>query len=93
MGYPVVLKPAVGSWGRLLSKINDRDAAETVLETQDRTRQLSPLHLLHPEIHRQEGPRHSGIRGGGDECIAAIYRSSDHGITNTARGAIASTAR
>ena len=26
MGYPVVLKPAVGSWGRLLSKINDRDA-------------------------------------------------------------------
>ena len=32
LGYPVVLKPAVGSWGRLLSKINDRDAAETVLE-------------------------------------------------------------
>ncbi|MEJ2178399.1 MAG: ATP-grasp domain-containing protein, partial [Gammaproteobacteria bacterium] len=32
IGYPVVLKPAVGSWGRLLSKINDRDAAETVLE-------------------------------------------------------------
>ena len=32
MGYPVVLKPAVGSWGRLLSKINDREAAEAVLE-------------------------------------------------------------
>ncbi|GAG37737.1 unnamed protein product, partial [marine sediment metagenome] len=32
IGYPVVLKPAVGSWGRLISKINDRDAAETVLE-------------------------------------------------------------
>ena len=32
MGYPVVLKPAVGSWGRLLSKINDRDAAEAILE-------------------------------------------------------------
>ncbi len=31
MGYPVVLKPGVGSWGRL-SKINDREAAETVLE-------------------------------------------------------------
>src|SRR3977135_3384334 len=27
MGYPVVLKPMVGSWGRLLAKINDRDAA------------------------------------------------------------------
>ncbi|MEJ5200181.1 MAG: RimK family alpha-L-glutamate ligase, partial [Anaerolineae bacterium] len=34
-GYPVVLKPVVGSWGRLLSKINDRDAAETVLEHKD----------------------------------------------------------
>src|SRR5712691_2932156 len=32
MGYPVVLKPMVGSWGRLLAKINDRDAAEAVLE-------------------------------------------------------------
>ena len=32
MGYPVVLKPVVGSWGRLLSKISDRDAAEAILE-------------------------------------------------------------
>ncbi|MCB0321674.1 MAG: RimK family alpha-L-glutamate ligase, partial [Bdellovibrionales bacterium] len=32
LGYPVVLKPAVGSWGRLLAKINDRDAAEAILE-------------------------------------------------------------
>ncbi|MDP6560708.1 MAG: lysine biosynthesis protein LysX, partial [Candidatus Binatia bacterium] len=32
MGYPVVLKPAVGSWGRLLSKVNDRNAAESILE-------------------------------------------------------------
>ena len=31
MGYPVVLKPAVGSWGRLISKINDRDSAESIL--------------------------------------------------------------
>ena len=30
IGYPVVLKPAVGSWGRLLSKVNDRDAAEAI---------------------------------------------------------------
>ncbi len=31
-GYPVVLKPTAGSWGRLLAKINDRDAAEALLE-------------------------------------------------------------
>ena len=32
MGYPVILKPAVGSWGRLLAKVNDREAAEALLE-------------------------------------------------------------
>ncbi|MEC9301929.1 MAG: lysine biosynthesis protein LysX, partial [Acidobacteriota bacterium] len=32
MGYPVVLKPAVGSWGRLVARANDRHAAEALLE-------------------------------------------------------------
>ena len=32
LGYPVVLKPTTGSWGRLLARVNDRDAAEAVLE-------------------------------------------------------------
>ena len=32
LGYPVVLKPAIGSWGRLIAKVNDREAAEALLE-------------------------------------------------------------
>ena len=32
LGYPVVLKPCIGSWGRLVAKINDREAAEAILE-------------------------------------------------------------
>jgi [lysine-biosynthesis-protein LysW]--L-2-aminoadipate ligase len=32
LGYPCVLKPTVGSWGRLVSRVNDRDAAEAILE-------------------------------------------------------------
>ncbi len=51
LGYPVVLKPAVGSWGRLLSKVNDRDAAESILEHKTVLGQLPPLHFLYPEIH------------------------------------------
>jgi [lysine-biosynthesis-protein LysW]--L-2-aminoadipate ligase len=35
LGYPVVLKPIVGSWGRLLAKVNDRDAAEAIIEHKD----------------------------------------------------------
>lgn len=89
MGYPVVLKPAVGSWGRLLSKINDRDSAETVLEHKT---VLGSYH--HSIFYIQKYVEKNGrdIRSFviGDECVAAIYRSSDHWITNTARGAVAS---
>mgnify|MGYP005849044297 CR=1 FL=1 len=85
LGYPVVLKPAVGSWGRLLSKINDREAAEAVLEHKQ---VLGTYH--HSIFYVQEyinKPRRD-IRAFvvGDETIAAIYRYSEHWITNTARG-------
>ncbi len=89
LGYPVVLKPAVGSWGRLLSKINDRDAAETVLEHKT---VLGSYHHSIFYIQQYVEKQNRDIRSFvvGDDCIAAIYRSSDHWITNTARGAIAS---
>jgi len=88
MGYPVVMKPAVGSWGRLLAKINDRDAAEALLEHKE---VLGSYH--HSIFYLQEYVEKRGrdIRSFvvGDECIAAIYRTSDHWITNTARGGVA----
>jgi [lysine-biosynthesis-protein LysW]---L-2-aminoadipate ligase len=89
IGYPVVLKPAVGSWGRLLSKINDRDAAETVLEHKT---VLGSYHHSIFFIQKYIPKKGRDIRAFviGDECVAAIYRSSDHWITNTARGARAS---
>jgi len=89
LGYPVVLKPAVGSWGRLLSKINDRDAAETVLEHKS---VLGSYHHSIFYIQQYIEKRGRDIRSFvvGEECIAAIYRTSDHWITNTARGALAS---
>jgi [lysine-biosynthesis-protein LysW]--L-2-aminoadipate ligase len=86
LGYPVVLKPAVGSWGRLLSKINDRDAAESILEHKT---VLGTYHhsifYIQEYINKKEG---RDIRSFvvGDKCIAAIYRNSPHWITNTAKG-------
>lgn len=88
MGYPVVLKPAVGSWGRLISKVNDREAAEAILEHK---RVLGTYH--HSIFYIQEYIEKQGrdIRSFviGDECVAAVYRSSEHWKTNTARGAVA----
>jgi [lysine-biosynthesis-protein LysW]--L-2-aminoadipate ligase len=88
MGYPVVLKPAVGSWGRLLSKINDRDAAESILEHKTI---LGTYHHSIFYIQKYVEKEGRDIRSFvvGDECIGAIYRSSEHWITNTARGAVA----
>jgi len=89
LGYPVVLKPAIGSWGRLLSKVNDRDAAEALLEHKVT---LGSFH--HGAFYIQEYVEKQGrdIRSFvvGDETICAIYRDSPHWITNTARGATAS---
>ena len=89
MGYPVVIKPAVGSWGRLISKINDRDAAEAILEHKTI---LGSYHHSIFYIQKYVEKRGRDIRSFvvGDECIAAIYRTSEHWITNTARGGKAS---
>lgn len=91
VGYPAVLKPPVGSWGRLLAKINDRDAAEAILEHKEI---LGSYH--HSIFYIQEYvPKRGGdIRAFvvGDRLIGASYRSSAHWITNVARGASTSPA-
>jgi len=88
LGYPAVLKPAVGSWGRLLSKVNDREAAESILEHKAI---LGSYHHSIFYIQKYVEKKGRDIRSFvvGDECVAAIYRTSEHWITNTARGAVA----
>jgi biotin carboxylase len=82
---PVVLKPSVGSWGRLVAKVNDREAAEALLEHKE---VLGSYH--HSIFYIQEFIPKPGrdIRSFviGDRTVAAIYRYADHWITNTARG-------
>lgn len=85
LGYPVVLKPAVGSWGRLLSKINDREAAEAILEHKE---VLGSYHhsIFYIQEYVQKPSRDIRAFCVGGETICAIYRRSPHWITNTARG-------
>jgi len=85
MGYPAVLKPLTGSWGRLLAKVNDQDAAEAILE-----HKKTLGGYTHGTFYIQEYVDKPGrdIRTMviGNEVIYAIYRNSAHWITNTARG-------
>ena len=85
LGYPVVVKPVVGSWGRLLAKINDRDAAEAIFE-----HKATLGSTQHQVFYIQEYIEKPGrdIRAVviGERVLTAMYRTSPHWITNTARG-------
>ncbi len=86
LGYPVVLKPTVGSWGRMVSRLNDRHAAEAVIEHKEVLG--GPQHGIFyvQELIDKPGRDIRAFVVGG-QCIGAIYRTSEHWITNTARGA------
>lgn len=84
-GYPVVLKPVVGSWGRLLAKINDRDAAEAVLEHKATLGSVQHSIFYIQEFIEKPGRDIRAIVIG-DRVLTAMYRKSEHWITNTARG-------
>jgi [lysine-biosynthesis-protein LysW]--L-2-aminoadipate ligase len=89
LGYPAVLKPITGSWGRLLARVNDRDAAEAVLEHQE-TLGSYQHHIHYIQEHIAKPQRDIRAFVVGNRTICAIYRTSAHWVTNTARGAVAS---
>lgn len=85
MGYPVVLKPAVGSWGRLLAKVNDREAAEAILEHKSTLGSYQhSIFYIQQYIDKPGSDIRTFVVG--DETICGITRHSAHWITNTARG-------
>jgi [lysine-biosynthesis-protein LysW]--L-2-aminoadipate ligase len=84
MGYPVVLKPAVGSWGRLLAKVNDREAAEAILEHKQTLGGYQHA-IFYIQEYIEKPQRDIRAIVVGEETICAIYRQSLHWITNTAR--------
>ncbi|GAC1394048.1 MAG: lysine biosynthesis protein LysX [Ktedonobacteraceae bacterium] len=89
LGYPAVLKPVTGSWGRLLARINDRDAAEAVLEHQETLGSYQHhTHYIQQYIDKPQRDIRAFVIGG--QTVCAIYRTSEHWVTNTARGAVAS---
>ena len=85
-GYPKVIKPTVGSWGRMVSKINDSDSAEGILENREKMYPIYQIHYIEEFVQRP--PRDIRVIMIGDEGVAAIYRHSENGNwkTNMALG-------
>lgn len=90
LGYPVVFKPAVGSWGRLITKVNDIDAAEAILEHKTILGSYHHSVFFIQEYLDKKLGRDIRSFVVGDQCIGAIYRTSAHWKTNTATGGTAS---
>jgi len=88
VGYPAVLKPTVGSWGRLLARVNDRDAAEAIIEHRA-TLGSFHHHVFYAQEYIEKPGRDLRVFVVGGEAIAGITRTSEHWVTNTARSATA----
>ncbi|RME59479.1 MAG: RimK family alpha-L-glutamate ligase, partial [Candidatus Dadabacteria bacterium] len=86
LGYPVVFKPAVGSWGRLISKVCDQSAAESIIEHKTILGSYHHSIFYIQKYIEKKNKRDIRTFVVGDEVIAGIYRYNDHWITNTARG-------
>jgi [lysine-biosynthesis-protein LysW]---L-2-aminoadipate ligase len=89
VGYPAVLKPVTGSWGRLLAKVNGPDQARAILE--QKTELGSYEHsIFYVQQYIEKPGRDIRVYVVGERVLAASYRNSEHWITNAARGAVSS---
>ena len=90
-GFPKIIKPTVGSWGRMVSKINDMDSAEGIIEGREAMYPIHQVHFLEEFVERP--PRDIRVIVIGDNVAAAIYRNSGDGNwkTNTHLGGSAET--
>ena len=87
VGYPLVIKPVIGSWGRGVMPLKDRDTTDAIFEIREITD--SPhdrIYYLQEMINRP--PRDIRVITIDDRPIAAMYRKSTGGFkTNIALGA------
>ena len=87
VGYPLVIKPIVGSWGRGVIPLKDRETADAIIEVRELSDgPLDRIYYLQEMIKRP--PRDIRVIVVGDQVISAMYRTSSGGFkTNIALGA------
>jgi len=85
-GYPTIIKPTIGSWGRLIALLKDKDAAKAVIEDRQHMFPLYQIYYFEEFVDRP--PRDIRAIVIGDTVVAAIYRYSENSEwkTNMALG-------
>ncbi|MEO9309362.1 MAG: lysine biosynthesis protein LysX [Nitrososphaera sp.] len=86
IGYPIVIKPVIGSWGRGILPLRDKDTAEAIIEMREiEDGSHDRIYYLQEMIDRP--PRDIRAITVGDEVVAAMYRKSQGDFkTNIALG-------
>jgi [lysine-biosynthesis-protein LysW]---L-2-aminoadipate ligase len=85
LGYPAVLKPVVGSWGRMTAKLKDEESARAIVEDREYMHPSYQVYYVQRYVKRPPRDIRTFVIGG--KTIAAIYRTSaGDWRTNTARG-------
>ena len=74
LGYPSVLKPTVGSWGRLVALLKDKESAESIIEDREHMFPLYQIYYLEEFVKRP--PRDIRSIVVGEKVVGAIYRYS-----------------
>ena len=94
IGVPAVMKPVVGSWGRLIALIKDRESAQAIVESREQIRNAL-LQIYYIQEYVERPPRDIRVLVIGDEAVAASYRYSpkDDWRTNVARGGVSKPCR
>jgi len=88
VGYPAVLKPPIGSWGRLMAKVDDREEAEQIIE--HKSALGSPMHsVFYVQEYVEKPDRDLRVFVVGDAIVAAMYRRSSDWRTNAHLGGTA----
>jgi [lysine-biosynthesis-protein LysW]---L-2-aminoadipate ligase len=87
LGYPLVVKPLVGSWGRGVYLIKDKSAAEMLIDSREEIGNIfSRIYYIQEMIDRP--PRDIRCIVVGDRIVASVYRFAPENkwITNVATG-------
>jgi [lysine-biosynthesis-protein LysW]--L-2-aminoadipate ligase len=86
IGYPAVLKPIIGSWGRLVAPLRDKESAKAILEDRENMFPIYQIYYIQEMIRRPSRDIRCFVIG--NSVVAAIYRYApeDDWRTNTARG-------
>jgi len=90
LGYPLVLKPFTGSWGRMVTVVQDRSTLQSLTEYKEELANPQEQHMYYLQEYVRRPPRDIRAIVAGDSIIACVHRIAPPGEwrTNVARGAI-----